>query len=285
VRIYDRSFKLGFRNFVARIIYYIDKIFPSPNIGGRGGEGAYSRWEYEVGKDLIASYPRYLGKLSGKLLLDAGCGPGGKTVAYAEEGARAVGVDISVDNIRAAERFSISKGMGLYPVFITASVELLPFENGAFDIVVANDSMEHFSNPSQAISELGRVVKSGGLIVIFFTPWTSPLGSHLYDYIKTPWCHLVYPEWLIEELLKLVLQGRGERDASSIAGQLMNEYREELNRITVDEFEEIIANHPEFKIVYRKFIAPKYNFLSRLTSLPFVGKYLINTVVVVLKKL
>ena len=86
MRIYDRSFKLGFRNFVARIIYYIDKIFPSPNIGGRGGEGAYSRWEYEVGKDLIASYPRYLGKLSGKLLLDAGCGPGGKTVAYAEEG-------------------------------------------------------------------------------------------------------------------------------------------------------------------------------------------------------
>jgi len=284
VKINDGSIKLGFREFLAEIIYCIDKIFPSTNIGGRGDEGEYSRWEYEEGKDLIASYPSYLGKLSGKLLLDAGCGPGGKTVAYAEEKARAVGVDISVDNIMMAKRFSVFKGMETYPVFITASVERLPFENGTFDIIVANDSMEHFNNPSQAISELARVVKSEGLIVIFFTPWTSPLGSHLYDYIKTPWCHLIFPEWLIEELLKLVLEGRGERDASSRASQLMNEYREELNRITVDEFEEIITGHPELKVVYREFIAPKYSFLSRLTLLPFVGKYLINTVVVVLEK-
>ena len=81
-----------------------------------------------------------------------------------------------------------------------------------------------------------------------------------------------------------MLRKRGERDPDIRAGQLMSEYREELNRITIREFEDIIARLPNLKIIYKRFIAPRYNFLSRLTSLPVVGKYLTNTVVAVLEK-
>jgi ubiquinone/menaquinone biosynthesis C-methylase UbiE len=68
--------------------------------------------------------------------------------------------------------------------------------------------MEHFSEPEHALREMARVVKPGGAIWIFFTPHFSPLGSHLYDYIYTPWCHLLFTRGQLQSAIRTILRER-----------------------------------------------------------------------------
>lgn len=47
----------------------------------------------------------------------------------------------------------------------------LPFSNESFDTVICTDAIHHFKNPEKSISEMVRVLKSDGKLIIFdFTP-------------------------------------------------------------------------------------------------------------------
>jgi SAM-dependent methyltransferase len=268
--------------FIARVFYFFDRIFPRVRIGGRESRKAYSEWEYREGKDLLDRYAPQFGSIEGALVLDVGCGMGGKTVAYAEAGARAVGVDLSMENVTASIRYAASRVRRAF--FIAADAESLPFADGTFDLVVANDSLEHFPDPARAFGELSRVLNSGGGLFLFFTPWGSPLGSHLYDYIKTPWCHLLFSEKLLEEMLTLSLGERGESDAVGGAAALMERYRSDLNRITIRRYRRIREEHPELESSFERHLPPKFRALTPLTRLPFVREFFTGTVVALLRK-
>ncbi len=266
--------------FIARLVYFFDRLFPRVRVGGRASSSDYSEWEYAGGKRLLADYAGYFGPLDGSHVLDIGCGMGGKTVAYSEAGARVVGVDIMPSNVAQASRYALSKGARA--LFVTGDVETLPFADSRFDLVIANDSLEHFSDPASAFSELSRVLRPGGGLFLFFTPLHSPLGSHLYDYIRTPWCHLLFSEGVLEELLRLTLVGRGEDPEE--ASQLMYEYRTELNRITVGRYRDIVRDHQELETVFERRLPPKYRIFVPLMHIPFLGELFTGTVVALLRK-
>jgi len=268
--------------FFARVVYALDRFFPGVRVGGRGSDGAYSEWEYDEGKALISRYAEHFGPLNGLSVLDVGCGLGGKTVAYAEEGAGTFGVDISKKHVDAAVRFAASKGLNAH--FVVGDAAALPFADRSFRFVVANDSMEHFSDPNRAMADLSRILEPGGKLLLFFTPWRSPLGSHLYDYIRMPWCHLLLPESVIEEVLRMVLQKRGGRDAAAGAAALMTEYRSELNRITIGRYHRIARGRAELETVYERLLPSKFKTLRFLTALPFIGEFFTGTVVALLRK-
>lgn len=267
---------------IAKIIYRFDRIFPRARVGGRESAGAYSLWEHGEGRELLERYSDHFGPLSGKDVLDIGCGLGGKTVVYAEAGAAVVGVDIEKGNIARCIEFADSRECGAE--FITADAQSLPFAGGSFDLVVANDSMEHFARPEAAFPELARVLRPGGSIFLFFTPWRSPLGSHLYDYIRTPWCNLLYTERLLEELLAVVLEKRGIEEPRREAARLMGEYHTELNRITLSRYHRIVESVPDLETVYEELSPPKYSILSPLTRVPLVREFFTGTVVCFLRK-
>lgn len=268
--------------FLARLILIVDRVFPATRVEGRESGEAYAGWEYRTGRSLLERYAGSFGPLGGKNVLDIGCGLGGKTVSYAEAGAEVVGVDIEYRNIVESRRFASTRTA--CAEFIVGDAEKLPFADGSFDLVVANDSMEHFPSPGRALPELARVLAEGGRLFLFFTPWGSPLGSHLYDYIRMPWCHLILPERLIEEILALVLERRGEGDPKAGAARLMDQYRTELNRITVSRYRRILAATPELEPVLEELHPPKYGFLAPLTRFPLVGGLFTGTVVAVLGK-
>ena len=248
------------KRFIASFVYAVDRRLPGPRVGGRESSEAYSLWEYRLGKGILESYADRLGSLRGKSVLDIGCGLGGKTVAYAEAGARVTGVDISEDNIARSVAFARSRGVEA--VFTAGDAERLPFAEGTFDAIIANDSLEHFADPAGALRELARVLRPGGSIFLFFTPWGSPLGSHLYDYIRTPWCHLLFPEWLLRALLERELASRGEADPAAGAERLMGEYHSELNKITVRRYRRILAALTEVKLSFEELKPPKYSWLG-----------------------
>jgi SAM-dependent methyltransferase len=268
--------------FLARIVYLIDRLFPRIRVGGRGSDNDYSEWEYAEGKNLISRYAGHFGTLNGLKVLDVGCGLGGKTVAYTEEGADVFGVDISEKHIAAAARFAASKGRKAH--FVIGDAAALPFVDRSVSFVVANDSMEHFEDPALALADLSRILTPGGRLFLFFTPWRSPLGSHLYDYIRMPWCHLLLPERIIEEALRIVLQKRGEQYPAERASVLMGEYRTELNRITIGRYRRIVGGRRELETVFERLLPPKFKALRILTTLPIIGEYFTGTVVALLRK-
>ena len=270
------------KRFIASLVHSVDRLMPRARLGGRESSEAYSLWEYGVGKDILAGYQRHLGTLDGKLVLDIGCGLGGKTVAYAEAGARVIGVDLSEKNI--SQCFDFARTQRVEAAFVAGDAERLPFAAGTFDLVIANDSLEHFGNPEGALAELARVLRPGGSIILFFTPWGSPLGSHLYDYIRAPWCHLLFPEWLLRGLLERELAGRGVPDPGRRAAQLMDEYRGELNRITVWRYHRMLKRLPGVELSFEELKPPKYAWLAPLARVPLAGELFTGTVVGILVK-
>ncbi len=264
------------------MIYAVDRILPGPRVGGRDSHEAYSEWEYGIGKSLLEEYSEWFGALEGKRVLDIGCGLGGKSVAYAEAGAGVTGVDLDPVHAAGALGYAIKRGSPIEVV--TGDAADLPFLEGSFDLVIANDSMEHFSRPAPALAEFARVTRAGGLVFLFFTPWGSPLASHLYDHIHTPWCHLIYSERMLEQLLELSLQRLGNSDPAGDAARMMAEYRAGNNRIDVASYRSILEGVPSLETVFEELKPPRFRVLGPLTSIPRLGELFTGTVTAVLRK-
>ena len=94
--------------------------------------------------------------------LDAGCGDGRYLAALAAElPERVAGVDISERILETARR-QAPPGAELRQ----ANLEALPFPDGAFDLVLSTQVIEHVLDPPLATTELARVIRPGGVLVI-----------------------------------------------------------------------------------------------------------------------
>jgi len=267
------------------LIASLNKIFRKPRVEGRESAEAYSNWEYRIGRDLVRDYLEPAGDLKGKRILDIGCGLGGKTVAYAEGGASEVyGLDVSADNVLASQRYAAGDAE-----FVVADAARLPVADGEFDTLIANDAMEHFAEPEDALHEMVRVTRRGGAIWLFFTPHFSPLGSHLYDYIYTPWCHLIFSRGDLERAIRRVLRSRnpeaGEAEIRLRAGEIMQSFDEDLNQMSIRRFYGIVRRVPGVRVSLREFRPAKYRFLRVLTALPVVRELFTGTVVCRLERI
>ena len=93
----------------------------------------------------------------GKRVLDLGCRSGGLTRHFLE-GNSVVGLDVDAAALEKARR------LGIEPVQANVE-EPLPFEDGSFDAVVAGELLEHLQFPDALVSEIRRVLRSGGVLV------------------------------------------------------------------------------------------------------------------------
>lgn len=128
-------------------------------------ESAYSKVEYEgpqnVAKALRAALPNAKGPEI--RVLDAGCGSGLVGAACADQGfTNLVGCDLSTGMMELAR-----KKEGLFSELKVADLtKPIPFENDEFDAVVSCGVFTAGHVGKEAILELVRVVRSGGMLVI-----------------------------------------------------------------------------------------------------------------------
>jgi len=96
--------------------------------------------------------------------LDVGCEAGHVSIKMLEKGANITAVDIIEP---ALEKFREKiKNTKYKPKIMNAAIQHLPFNNNTFDAVVCTETLEHAPNTKKCISELYRVVKQGGIIII-----------------------------------------------------------------------------------------------------------------------
>lgn len=103
----------------------------------------------------------------GMRLLDAGCGPGTVTagLARAVSPGDVVGVD-SAPGVLEHARAHAADGHVDNVTFVSGDVYALDFADAEFDVVYANQLLQHLTDPVRAISEMRRVLKPGGLIAV-----------------------------------------------------------------------------------------------------------------------
>ncbi len=126
-----------------------------------------------------------------KIIADVGCGKGwlAKKLLFLDR--IVVSIDVSFENV--------SKVLKLYPdekhFGIVADGYHLPFKNESFDCTVASEVIEHLEQPDKFISELIRVTKQNGSIILT-TPYKekirktlcihcnkpTPLNAHLHSF-------------------------------------------------------------------------------------------------------
>lgn len=123
------------------------------------------------------------GPLSGKWVLDAASGEGFGSEVLAREGAQVVGIDIDDQVVAlATRRYPRSR-------FLCMDVSALGFQDETFDLVISQDTLEHVEEDVAFINEVHRVLKPGGIFIVF-TPHapshtTRPANPyHLREYSR-----------------------------------------------------------------------------------------------------
>jgi len=106
-----------------------------------------------------------LNDLSGKDVIEIGCGAGSHSCLFKRAGANQVSVDITPERVLSTHKKLnlIKEGSG---IAIQANAERLPFEDNVFDLVYSFGVLHHTTNTQTAVDEVFRLVKPGGHAVI-----------------------------------------------------------------------------------------------------------------------
>jgi SAM-dependent methyltransferase len=144
-----------------------------------------ARWiPHSLSEPAIAGFVLERAGLSeaGTELLDIGCSTGGMLIAAARPGQRRVtGVDVAFRWLVVGQ--ARLREAGVSATLVCANAESLPFPDGRFDVVTAQDALEHFFDPLRAIREGRRVSQPGATSL-----WTT---NNRYCPLPEPHVHLL----------------------------------------------------------------------------------------------
>jgi ubiquinone/menaquinone biosynthesis C-methylase UbiE len=118
---------------------------------------------------------RRLGDVAGRDVLEIGCGRGAFARLLAERGAHVTAADFSPAAVELT-----AETLADFPDCraLVADVEAIPFGDGAFDLVISQETLEHVPQPRQGLAELVRVTKPGGRLIVTTPNYLSPIGLY-----------------------------------------------------------------------------------------------------------
>lgn len=95
----------------------------------------------------------------GKKVLDIGCGRGFLLPFLLKKGCEVFGIDISASRI-------VSEGFAAYHQLDLEKKQRIPYQDESFDVIILADFIEHIKNLDSIFSELKRLLKSDGIIIV-----------------------------------------------------------------------------------------------------------------------
>jgi len=179
---------------------------------------------------LRASFPNFLQLVVGKDVVDFGCGSGYQAVAMALQGARFVlGIDPSATTLGRARALAEAHGVSDRVQFVERAAA---DHRGRFDVVISQNSMEHFPDPAAALALMASTLRNGGTLLITFSPpWYAPYGSHTRFFTRVPWVNLLFSERTV-----MAVRSRFRSDGAT----RYEDVEGGLNRMSLAKFERLV---------------------------------------------
>jgi SAM-dependent methyltransferase len=118
--------------------------------------------------------------LSGKRLLDVGCGNGSYTIPMAAGFDEAYGIEIETERLEDFRRHLTARDDASSFHVQEMSAEKLEFDDEFFDVVTAIETIEHIVDLDQAAREIYRVLRPGGAFVITAPNRWFPFETHSF---------------------------------------------------------------------------------------------------------
>jgi SAM-dependent methyltransferase len=182
---------------------------------------------------------RVLGDVSGKDVVDLGCGTGYFSAWLARRGARPVAVDVTPDQLETVRRLQAEYDVH-FPL-VEANAEDVPLPDDSFDLALSEYGASIWCDPYRWIPEAARLLRPGAELVFLRNstlvmlcmppagPAAEALRRPLFSLYRLEWeddgtveFHLPHGEWIrllrehgfeVEALLELApVAGAGEND-------------------------------------------------------------------------
>jgi SAM-dependent methyltransferase len=99
-------------------------------------------------------------------VLDVGCGYGFYSLDLARRGASLIGCDLALDALAASNQTVQGLGLDSRALYMAGNGSILPLVSGAFDLIFCNCVLEHVADDQQALAEMCRVLRPGGLLYL-----------------------------------------------------------------------------------------------------------------------
>jgi|GEM_PF-1564068 len=195
---------------------------------------------------IVSAARRHQVDIQDSEVLDFGCNNGAITSNYISEGAsRVVGVDIDRDAIKLATHQNRLEEVS----FLCCDVDSIPLEDGSVDVVVSYDVFEHVSRPASILSELHRVLRPGGRVLIGTWSWYHPFAPHLWSVMPVPWAHMFVSERTLLRACRRVYNAKWYaptmHDFDEHGNRKPDKYKEDaistdyLNKLLIKDFERL----------------------------------------------
>lgn len=211
------------------------------------------------------AFKHFVREIAGKRVLDFGCGYGQQTVAMARAGAKyVVGLDINQKFLQRGRDLAVQHDLQDCVEFADKlDARLL----GSFDVVVSQNSMEHFVQPMEILQIMKSALNPvGKLLITFGPPWFAPYGSHMQFMTRVPWINLLFDETTV-----MNVRNRFRNDGA----MKYEEVEGGLAKMSVAKFERLVLQCG-MKIQHKKYECIKG--LDFLGGLPILRELFINHV-------
>jgi len=214
---------------------------------------------------LTETFPGFSKNITNKTILDFGCGLGLQAIALQKLGARlVVGFDTNPEAILKATYNAKVNGI---TERIKYKYQLEENDKDRYDIIISQNSMEHYKDPQRILTLMKKVLsKNGRIYITFGPPWFAPYGSHMHFFTRLPWVNLFFTEKTVMNVRKNFRQDGAEKYVDVKSG---------LNKMSIKKFEKIVASS-DLKIIYIKYKCVKD--LDFLGKVPVIRELFINRV-------
>lgn len=103
--------------------------------------------------------------LSGRTVLDVGCGGGILAESMAAHGAKVLGIDLAAAPLQVAGLHAMESKVAV-EYRLTSAEDLAHASPAAFDTVTCMEMLEHVPSPEETVAALSRLVKPGGDVFV-----------------------------------------------------------------------------------------------------------------------
>jgi ubiquinone/menaquinone biosynthesis C-methylase UbiE len=256
-------------NFTEKILLLLSR---DPESSDFKADGNLYSESIDTALDLLhRSLPDFPSLVRNKRIADFGCGFGYQSCALVKHyNAEVIGIDSNQATLEIAIKNAAHSGLDSRKLNFVNSAG--SEHQNSFDLVISQNSFEHFSDPASVLETMKSLIKPEGKIIISFgPPWYAPYGAHMHFFTKVPWVNLIFSEKTIMHVRSKFRHDGAEKFEDVESG---------LNRMSVRKFEKIIQKS-QLQTEFRNYRCVKN--MQVLQHIPFLREMFINHVSVVLR--